>query len=37
MAGGKRILIMKINSQHNASSKAIKTRFKIEILHIAIG
>ena len=31
--GGKRILIIKINAQHNALSKAIKTRFKIEIIY----
>ena len=32
--GGKRILIMKINAQHNALSKAIKTRFKIESIYL---
>ena len=33
MPGGKRILIMKINAQHNALSKAIKTRFKMENIY----
>ena len=33
--GGKRILIIKINAQHNALSKAIKTRFKIESIYYA--
>ena len=32
--GGKRILIIKINAQHSALSKAIKTRFKIEIIYL---
>ena len=31
--GGKRILIIKINAQHNALTKAIKTRFKIESIY----
>ena len=31
--GGKRILIIKINARHNALSKAIKTRFKIESIY----
>ena len=35
--GGKRILIIKINAQHNALSKAIKTRFKIEIIYCDVS
>ena len=34
---GKRILIIKINAQHNALSKAIKTRFKIEIIYCDVS
>ena len=36
MQGEKRILIIKINAQHNALSKAIKTRFKLSILNLSI-
>ena len=35
--GGKRILIIKISAQHNALSKAIKTRFKIEIIYCDVS
>ena len=35
--GGKCILIIKINAQHNASSKAIKTRFKIESIYCDVS
>ena len=35
--GGKSILIIKINAQHNALSKAIKTRFKIEIIYCDVS
>ena len=35
--GGKRILIIKINAQHNALSKAIKTRFKIERIYCDVS
>ena len=35
--GGKRILIIKINAQHSALSKAIKTRFKIEIIYCDVS
>ena len=31
------ILIIKINAQHNALSKAIKTRFKIEIIYCDVS
>ena len=35
--GGKHILIIKINAQHNALSKAIKTRSKIEIIYCDVS
>ena len=31
------ILIIKINAQHSALSKAIKTRFKIEIIYCDVS
>ena len=34
MPGRKRILIIKINAQHNALSKVIKTRFEIENIYL---